>query len=607
MNINEMSRVSDVVKTSLGYDILNKALITANQDPKILEKPFVRSLKLKHLKRFLGKEFVEALIELLNLNADETYEPIDKETPAWYKEAVFYQIYPKSFKDSNGDGIGDLRGIIEKLDYLQDLGINALWLCPIYDSPLADNGYDIRDYRKILATFGTMDDFDELLSEVHQRRMRLIMDLVVNHTSDEHEWFKACLDGDPKYRDYYIIKDQPNNWTSWFSGPAWRKIDDNHYALHLFAEKQIDLNFDNPNVRDEVVEIVKFWLDKGVDGFRMDVINLISKNNYLDGDETIYKLMGIRGIEKYFYGPKLHEYLKEIHERAFAPYHALSVGEAPGIGLKTGTLMTHPSRHELDMLFNFDGLETPGHARFDVYDFDLRYLKKYYQTWMEDYPLGCQMALFFENHDNPRMVSKVDHTLKYREPIAKLLAMMQLTLKGTPFIFQGQELGMTNNDFQDIDEINDIESKNKYLELGGGPKAFEHILYGSRDHARTPMAFDDSLYGGFSNVKPWLKSHYDYAKINVKCELADANSVLNFYKKLIAFRKEHIEDFAYSPVRFVESSDDIMVYHRNHYEIILNLTNQNLDYEIKGTIIFDNYTDFNGILKPYQGLIVFLD
>lgn len=606
MNINENSRIADILKSPLGYDILTKALMSANIDRKILDKKIIQRMKIKQLRLFLGQDFISALIELLNINIDETFDPVTTESHEWYKEGIFYQIYPKSFKDSNDDGIGDINGIISELDYLQDLGVNALWLSPIYDSPLADNGYDIRDYRKILDTFGTMEDFEHLLSEIHKRGMRLIMDLVVNHTSDEHEWFKECVKGNPKYRDYYILKDKPNNWTSWFSGSAWRKLDNGKYALHLFANKQIDLNFENPAVRNEVNEIVRFWLDKGVDGFRMDVINLISKSNFKDGDETVYKLMGIRGIEKYFYGPKLHQYLREIHDEAFEPYHAVSIGEAPGIGLKTAALLTQPSRHELDMLFNFDVLETPGHARFDDYDFDLKYLKTYYKEWMEDYPLGSQMALFFENHDNPRMISKVDHSLKYANQIGKLLATMQLTLKGTPFIFEGQELGMTNNHFKNIDEISDIESKNKYIELGSNDEAFKRVLAGSRDHARTPMAFDDSCYGGFSKVKPWLKPHYDLKHLNVKSESADANSILNYYRKLIKFRSEHIETFAYAPVKFLDTNEYLMVYQRDNYQIILNLGPTKQIFKVSGKIIFNNYDDFGGTLEAYQCLVVLL-
>ena len=604
MIINEYSRVSDILKCPLGNDILTKALMSANLNLGLLNKPLINKLRIKHLKPLLGKGFVDALIELLNININETYEPVLNEEHAWYKEAVFYQIYPKSFKDSNGDGIGDINGIIEELDYLKDLGINAIWLSPIYDSPLADNGYDIRDYRKILDIFGTMEDFDRLLEEIHRRDMRLIMDLVVNHTSDEHAWFQELLKGNPKYQDYYITADQPNNWTSWFSGDAWRKLPNNRYALHLFSDKQIDLNFECENVRQDVIDIIKFWLAKGVDGFRMDVINLISKNNLEDGDETVYKLMGIRGIEKYFYGPRLHEYLKEMHLKAFAPYNAISIGETPGIGVKTGALFTQPSRQELDMIFNFDVLETEGHARFDIYDYDLRYLKRYYQMWMNDYPKGSQMALFFENHDNPRMVSKVDHSLKYRYAIAKLLATMLLTLKGTPFIFEGQELGTVDNDFKNIDEINDIESKNKYQELGANEEAFKHILAGTRDHARTPMAFDDSTYGGFSQHQPWLKVNYDYQNTNVKSELADENSVLNYYRRLIKFRSKHIETFAYSKVEFMPCSDDLMIYHRDNYCIVLNLTGNKIDYDFKGTIIFNNYADYQGVLEPYQALII---
>ena len=294
------------------------------------------------------------------------------------KEAVFYQIYPRSFKDSNGDGIGDLQGIISKLDYIKKLGIDAIWLSPIYDSPNDDNGYDIRDYKKIMDEFGTMEDFDQLLDEVHNRGMGLIMDLVVNHTSDEHQWYqRAISEPDSKYGDYYIFKDQPNNWTSIFGGSAWNYVEErNQYALHLFSKKQMDLNWENENLRAEIHDMIRWWLEKGVDGFRLDVINYISKSHGIpDGSESIGKVMGLYGMEHYFYGPNLHRYLRELKEKVFMPYNAFTVGETPGIGMEMSKLLTAEDRNELDMVFSFDHLETPGHYKFDDYRYDLNYLK----------------------------------------------------------------------------------------------------------------------------------------------------------------------------------------------------------------------------------------
>jgi oligo-1,6-glucosidase len=314
------------------------------------------------------------------------------------------QIYPRSFQDSDGDGIGDLKGIIMRLDYLKTLGVDAIWLSPVYDSPNDDNGYDIRDYYQIMKEFGSMDDFDLLLKEVHNRGMRLIMDLVVNHTSDEHPWFQEAIKApDSKYHEYYHFHksedgNPPNNWTSFFGGSAWNYYEDNNeWALHLFSKKQMDLNWENEKVRKEIIGMIRWWLTKGVDGFRMDVINYISKSEGLPGgNESIGKLMGYYGIEHYFYGPKLHQYLKELKQEAFEPYHAFTVGETPGVGMEMSKLLTADYRKELDMVFSFDHLETPGHTRFDDYRYDLNYLKKYMSDWMENYGDHCWMSLFMK-------------------------------------------------------------------------------------------------------------------------------------------------------------------------------------------------------------------
>lgn len=362
------NRIKDIYANPVGRDIIRKLLLQMGHSDIIVKNPVVGNLKLKSLPRlsmgYVDKGFLDTFLELLNSEPDTPRTDSCPVTHAWWKEAVFYQIYPRSFKDSSGDGIGDLRGILEKLDYIKMLGVDAIWLSPIYDSPNDDNGYDIRDYRKIMTELGTMEDFEKLLEGIHTRGMRLIMDLVVNHTSDEHEWFtKAINEPDSQYGDYYIFRDKPNNWTSFFSGSAWKYIKERReYALHLFSNKQMDLNWENPTVRREVKDMVSWWLQKGVDGFRMDVVNYISKRDGLPGgNEKIGALMGYYGVEHYFYGPHLHEYLRELKREAFAPFGAFSVGETPGIGMEMSKLLTADYRGELDMVFSFDHLETPGH------------------------------------------------------------------------------------------------------------------------------------------------------------------------------------------------------------------------------------------------------
>jgi len=366
------SKIKDVWKNPVGHDVLAKILLQLNLPSILITNPLVSFLSLGQVKALsrgrLSEGFFESLIGLLSsVESPSTKQTEQSPNETWWKEAVFYQIYPRSFMDANGDGIGDLKGIIMKLDYLKTLGIDAIWLSPIYDSPNDDNGYDIRDYDKILEDFGTMEDFAALLEGVHRRGMKLIMDLVVNHTSDEHAWFqKALNDPSSPYRDYYFLQSAvgntpPNNWTSFFSGSAWNLYEKQKlWGLHLFSKKQMDLNWENPDLREDVYAMIRRWLDRGVDGFRMDVINYISKQPGLPpGDETVGTMMGYCGIEHYFYGPKLHQYLREIREKAFAPYSAFSVGETPGIGMEMSKQLTGANRGELDMVFSFDHLETP--------------------------------------------------------------------------------------------------------------------------------------------------------------------------------------------------------------------------------------------------------
>ncbi|NLC42662.1 MAG: alpha-glucosidase [Clostridiales bacterium] len=592
-----------------------------NISRKAVDNPIVGNLKIKSLPKLtrgqLDDAAVDTLLNLLNSEKDmlkDDRSPIQK---AWYKEAVFYQIYPRSFKDSNDDGIGDLQGIISKLDYLKDLGIDAIWLSPIYDSPNDDNGYDIRDYQKIMEEFGSIQDFDMLITEIHSRGMKLIMDLVVNHTSDEHEWYqKAIHESDSKYGDYYIFRDKPNNWVSFFSGSAWNYVEErDQYALHLFSKKQMDLNWDNENVRNDIYTMVKWWLEKGVDGFRLDVINYISKVEGLpDGNESIGKLIEYTGIEHYYYGPHLHEYLHELQKEAFAPYNAFSVGETPGIGLEMSKLLTADYRNELDMVFSFDHLETPGHVRFDNYIYDLNYLKKYLIEWMEDYTNRCQPSLFFENHDNPRMVSKIDSDLKYRDAVAKLLAVIMLTLRGTPFIYQGQEIGMANQGFKSMDDLRDVESLNLYKELCAQgiseEEAFNKVLAGTRDHARTPMQWTDGEYAGFSTRMPWIMMDDDYKKYNVKAQIEDEYSVLNFYKNMIAIRKDH-PVICYGDVIITnKKTKNLFSYYRKDESETLYIEHNLSSIQIKrkgfpeGQRLISNYKDNSvAYLRPYESVI----
>lgn len=503
------STIRDLYRNPVGRDALARVLLQLGLPETAVTNPLVSSLKLKTAARLagrkLGPDFFDAVLRLVNLERDEPAACAGPARPKWWKEAVFYQIYPRSFCDSNGDGIGDLPGILSKLDYLQELGVDALWLSPIYDSPNDDNGYDIRDYDRILAEFGTMEDFDRLLDEVHRRGMRLIMDLVVNHTSDEHPWYQAALaDEDSPYREYYFFRKDdgsctpPNNWTSFFSGPAWNYVEgSDSWALHLFSKKQMDLNWDNPDVRRDVIAMVNRWLDKGVDGFRMDVINYISKEDGLpQGNEAIGGLMGFTGIEHYYYGPRLHQYLRELREKAFEPHGAFSVGETPGLGMKMAQLVTGEGRRELDMVFSFDHLETPGHVRFEDYEYDLNYLRDYLIDWMEHYGDNCWMSLFYNNHDNPRMISKITGDGTRHTALAKLLAVMQLTLKGTPFLFQGDEMGLANYPFTSMEQITDVEAKGYYAEhIQTEPegKVFAAILAGTREHARVPLPWNGTL------------------------------------------------------------------------------------------------------------------
>lgn len=606
----------------VGRDIINKILLQTGKSQRLINNALVGNIKLgtvgRLTKDILGENFVDIFLKLINSEKGCLQRSSGEINRTWWKQSVVYQIYPRSFIDSNGDGIGDLNGIIGKLDYLKELGVDVIWLSPVYDSPNDDNGYDIRDYYKIMAEFGTMEDFDRLLGQIHARGMKLIMDLVVNHTSDEHEWFQESLNNpESPYRDYYIWKksedtNPPNNWTSFFSGTAWNCYEQrNEWCLHLFSKKQMDLNWDNEDLRSDIYKMINWWLKKGVDGFRLDVINYISKQQGLpDGNESIGKMMGYCGIEHYFYGPRLHEYLREMRRETFDNFDVFAVGETPGTGMEMSRLLTSEYRRELDMVFSFDHLENPGKARFDDYRYDLNYLKKYFMRWMRDYGNDCWMTLFFENHDNPHMISKVNPDPRYRDVLGKLLAMLQLTLKGTPFIFQGQELGMVNADFTSIEQFRDVESINLYNELLpaiGSSEALGKILCGSRDHARTPVQWSNESNAGFSISEPWIYLSDDYQKYNIEAELLNSSSVLNFYKRLIALRKWDDTLIYGELIPVAEKKKNVFCYFRQmgkaKYYVELNLTQKSMRRPMKCNtfeLILSNYEDRHTSLRAYE-------
>jgi len=620
--LDKNSKLAEIYSNPIGHDVISKLLMQLNKKEAFITNPIVGNLRIKTVerltKKIMGEGFIDTLLELLNSEPDLPQTKETQITRVWWKQAVFYQIYPRSFRDSDGDGIGDLPGILSRLDYLKDLGIDAIWLSPVYDSPNDDNGYDIRDYYGIMKEFGTLEDFDRLLSEIHRRGMKLVMDLVVNHTSDEHPWFQAAIrDRNSKYHDYYLFRESrdkkpPNNWNSFFSGSAWNYYDENkEWGLHLFSKKQMDLNWDNEEVRKEIGTMIRWWLTKGVDGFRLDVINYISKKEGLpDGNENIGKLMGYYGIEHYYYGPKLHQYLKELRREAFDPFGAFTVGETPGVGMQMSKLLTGEDRRELDMVFSFDHLETPGHDRFEQYQYDLNYLKTYLIDWMEYYGNHCWMSLFYENHDNPRIISKVNPNPQFREVLAKLLAMLQLTLKGTPFIFQGQEIGSINHSFRSIEELRDVESINLYQELLpslGAEAAMQKVLSGSRDHARTPMQWNAKKNAGFSEGTPWIEMDEDYLEWNVEKQLEQESSVLRFYKTLLALRKKHPQ-LIYGSFEPIDGrKQDLFTYYRKldqkGFYIECNLSDRPIRRREKAmdyTLVLSNYEGRFELLRPYE-------
>ncbi|WP_264736976.1 glycoside hydrolase family 13 protein [Cytobacillus firmus] len=550
----------------------------------------------------------------------------------WWKESVVYQIYPRSFMDSNGDGIGDLQGIISRLDYLKELGIDVVWLSPVYKSPNDDNGYDISDYQDIMSEFGTMEDWEELLGEMHKREIKLIMDLVVNHSSDEHIWFaESRKSKDNPYRDYYIWREgrnrkEPNNWGSNFGGSAW-ELDDKtgEYYLHLFSKKQPDLNWDNPELRNEIYNMMTWWLEKGIDGFRMDVVNFISKVEGLPDDEPKPGKKYASGSKYYRNGPRIHEYLREMNEKALSKYDVMTVGEMPGVTPERARQYTGESRNELNMVFQFEhvSLDNGPNGKWNLKPLDLYDLKTNLTKWQNELDEVGWNSLYFNNHDQPRSVSRFGNDGEHREKSAKMLATLLHMMKGTPYVYQGEEIGMTNVRFSGIEEYRDIETLNFYKEaLNDGwteDKALESIYAKGRDNARTPMQWDTSEHGGFSNGTPWIKVNPNYNEINVEKALKDPDSVFHYYKKLIELRKKN-EIIVYGKYNLIHAHHpEVYAYTRtlgNQILLVLcNFYGGTPEVELPGNIqekkfeaLIGNYQDIkvSGTIKlrPYEAQVL---
>lgn len=550
----------------------------------------------------------------------------------WWKESVVYQIYPRSFCDSNGDGIGDLNGITGKLDYLKELGIDVIWLSPVYKSPNDDNGYDISDYQAIMDEFGTMEDFDRMLATAHEKGIKIMMDLVVNHTSDEHKWFiESRKSTDNPYRDYYIWRPAkedgslPNNWGSCFSGPAWEydKTTD-MYFLHLFSKKQPDLNWDNPAVRQDVFDMMNWWLKKGVDGFRMDVISLISKEPGLPDKET-----GINGYATFNVsanGPHVHEYLQEMRQKALNNADTITVGECSGVTLEEAKKYARSDEKELNMVFQFEHMDVDSDekaGKWTTRKMDLRNLKKILTRWQKGLQDIAWNSLYWENHDQPRSVSRFGNDSdEYREISAKMLATCIHMMQGTPYVYQGEELGMTNCPFNTLDNFHDLESINAFHELTEQGKMTEEdmmaaIGYKGRDNARTPMQWDDSAYAGFSTTNPWIMVNPNYTKINAKDQVNREDSVFKYYQKLIKLRHES-ELIVYGTYDLILDDDkDIYAYIRTLGDekliVYCNFSENTREVElpeefVNKKVLISNYSDAKAnqkiTLRPYEAIVI---
>lgn len=550
----------------------------------------------------------------------------------WWKESVVYQIYPRSFCDSNGDGIGDFNGITGKLDYLKELGIDVIWLSPVYKSPNDDNGYDISDYQAIMDEFGTMEDFDRMLATAHEKGIKIMMDLVVNHTSDEHKWFiESRKSTDNPYRDYYIWRPAkedgslPNNWGSCFSGPAWEydKTTD-MYFLHLFSKKQPDLNWDNPAVRQDVFDMMNWWLKKGVDGFRMDVISLISKEPGLPDKEP-----GINGYATFNVsanGPHVHEYLQEMRQKALNNADTITVGECSGVTLEEAKKYARSDEKELNMVFQFEHMDVDSDekaGKWTTRKMDLRNLKKILTRWQKGLQDIAWNSLYWENHDQPRSVSRFGNDSdEYREISAKMLATCIHMMQGTPYVYQGEELGMTNCPFNTLDNFRDLESINAFHELTEQGKMTEEdmmaaIGYKGRDNARTPMQWDDSAYAGFSTANPWIMVNPNYTKINAKDQVNREDSVFKYYQKLIKLRHES-ELIVYGTYDLILDDDkDIYAYIRTLGDekliVYCNFSENTREVELpeeftNGKVLISNYIDAKVnhkiTLRPYEAIVI---
>jgi len=550
-----------------------------------------------------------------------------KQQNNWWKEGVVYQIYPRSYKDTTGNGLGDIEGIIEQLDYIKSLGVNMLWLCPIYVSPNDDNGYDISDYRAISEDFGGNEAFDRLLNEMHARDLKLIMDLVVNHSSDEHHWFEQAKQSkDNPYHDYYIWKEgdlssRPNNWQSVFNGSVWEwNAPTQEYYLHYYTKKQPDLNWENPAVRKEVYAIIDFWLAKGVDGFRMDVISLISKR--LAFQDVPESMSFIDVMEKiYANGPKIHDYLKEMNREVLSKYDVVTVGEGPGVNLEHGPRYVSAKEQELNMVFHFDHLtiDFGPEGKYDPVPLDFIRFKAIFRQWDEALAEEGWNSIFLGNHDFSRIVSRFGNDGQYHNESAKLLATLLMSLRGTPYVYQGDEIGMTNVAHPSIDLYDDVETRNAWKAAEEAGKDMEQFLkavyWQSRDNARTPMQWDASAQAGFTKGKPWIPVNKNYPTINVEAAEKDSGSILHYYRKMIAFRKAH-------PTLVYGNFEDVLPQHpqlyvykrwdeNGSYLIVHNFSDTPTPWEQKEAPtgwLMGNYTKVaHGYLSPWESRIYRLD
>ncbi|MDQ1002464.1 trehalose-6-phosphate hydrolase [Neobacillus niacini] len=550
---------------------------------------------------------------------------------SWWKKAVVYQIYPKSFNDTTGNGTGDIQGIIEKLDYLKELGVDVLWLTPIYKSPQRDNGYDISDYYNIQEEYGTMDDFDQLLAEAHKRGIKIIMDIVINHTSTEHEWFKQAKSSkDNPYRDFYIWKDgkdglPPTNWESKFGGSAWQWDETTgQYYLHLFDVTQADLNWENPKVRKALYEMMHFWLKKGVDGFRLDVINLISKNQQFPEDDS-------DGRKFYTDGPRIHEFLHEMNQEVFSKYDIMTVGEMSSTSIDNCIRYTNPREEELNMTFSFHHLKVdyPNGDKWTKADFDFQALKNILSDWQVEMNKGGGWnALFWCNHDQPRVVSRFGDDQQYHKESAKMLATTIHMMQGTPYIYQGEEFGMTNPKFDKIDDYRDVESLNMFeiLKKEGlsEQEIIEILKQKSRDNSRTPVQWNSSKHAGFTTGTPWIHTAANYKEINAENAMKDSDSVFYHYQELIRLRKEYdvITNGDYELIS--EDHDSVFAFVRKtEHEMLLVINNfygkvttfslpEKLDIDgLSNGVLLSNYEDSVPLakeiqLRPYESIVYHL-